>query len=348
MNNENLNCCGVYKIINTINENYYIGSSHNIKTRIRKHFELLKRNKHHSIHLQNAYNKYGENVFTVEVLETCDKKNILSVEQKHLDTIFNWKKTYNMSKRASGNNYNLSQHPHQIEIRKKLSLSIKGKHTKPFTINNIRYETLQDAAKIFNVDIKTISNRIKNWNYKNYFYINNPKIGEFNKVINALYRFKPKKEKKKYYCNCGIEINKKVSPYAEFCDNCRKIRRDCKKYVNPVIINNIEYKSLKEATKINGIKYATLLYRINANTITYKDYYYKNKPKDITKLVTTDDINKKISEKNKGNYGSNHKPFEINNMQYNSLSKASKELMVSKTTIHRRLNSNKHNNYKYI
>jgi group I intron endonuclease len=339
---ENFNACGIYKITNTINNHYYIGSSHDIKTRIRKHFELLKRNCHHSIHFQNAYNKYGRDIFTFEILEICNKDNILIIEQQYLNKIDNWKNVYNISRITSGNDYDISTHPNQKEIRLKISNGNRGKHTKPFYINNVRYEKLQDAANEFNVDIRAISSKLKNWKNKNWYYENKPKIGEYNFQKHNIYFYKPT-IKKKYFCNCGTEITKDN----EFCNMCRKLKRINKINLNPVIINCLEYDNPKIASKKLNIKYATLIYRINSKTITYKDYYYKNLPKDITMLLSIDDINKKISDKNKGNLGSNHKPFKINTTIYLSLSNASKILNIPKTTIRRRLLSNKYNNYQY-
>jgi group I intron endonuclease len=341
-----LKYCGIYKITNTINGKYYIGSSNNIKTRIRKHFELLKRNKHHSIHFQNAYNKYGRNSFVDEMLELCNEDNLLPLEQRYLDSIIDWQKTYNMSKIASGNNYDISMHPNQIQIRKKMSIGNTGKHTKPFYINDIRYETLKDAANEFNIDIKSISYRIKNWDYKNYYYENNPKIGEYDKNIHTKYWYKPKIEKKKYYCDCGQEIGKD----GKYCIECIKRRRKNKIYDdNPVIINGVEFNNPKEASRILKIEYCTLLWRINSNTLTFKDYCYKHKPKNIENLISIDDINKKISEKNKGNKSSkNPKPFTIDGVKYLSLTDASKKINIRNQLIWDRLRSKNFTNYKYL
>lgn len=344
MDTKNLNCCGIYKITNTINNKFYIGSAFNIKQRIKKHFELLKRNKHHSIYFQNAYNKYGDSAFAISILECCNKNNILIIEQAYLDKIIDWKCVYNMSRKASGNNYLLT-HPNKINIINKIKIGSKGKHTKPFYVNDIRYETLFDAAKVYNVDIKTISYKIKNWNYKNYYYYDCPKIGEYDKATHIQYWYKPKKDNKKYYCDCGIEITK----YEKFCKTCRKIRKNNKKYINPVMINGIKYNSPKEAVKIIGIEYATLIYRINTNTITYKDYYYFNKPKDVTKLITIEEINKKISNKITKNNGRNKiKPFIINNERFETLSDASKKLNIKKNRIWSRLNNKNFTEYKYV
>jgi group I intron endonuclease len=346
MDNQNLNCCGVYKIINMKNNKFYIGSSYNIKTRIRKHFELLKRNSHHSIHFQNAYNKYGKEVFTTCVLETCEKNDILSLEQKYLNEIIDWQYAYNMSNVASGSNYNLSTHPNRNEIIEKMSIANMGKHTKPFYIDNARYETLKDAAEIYNVDIKAISSKLKNWKNKNYYYENNPKIGEYNIDIHKSYFYKPIKNKILYYCDCGTEITKD----SKYCNRCCKLRKDKRKYINPVIINGKEYDSVKMASKIVGIEYATLVYRINTNTITFKNYYYANKPKDITKLVTIEQINKKSLITKINNLNSKIKKIFINNKKYCSISEASRELQIPYSTIRKRLKSKKIKffNYYYI
>ena len=60
---------GIYFIRCIINNKLYIGSAFNIKYRWKRHFNDLKKNKHHSPHLQRAYNKYGENKFETNVLE---------------------------------------------------------------------------------------------------------------------------------------------------------------------------------------------------------------------------------------------------------------------------------------
>jgi len=49
-------------------KNYY-GSTTNFKKRVKDHKYLLHRNKHHSSHLQNAWNKYGEDAFEFVILK---------------------------------------------------------------------------------------------------------------------------------------------------------------------------------------------------------------------------------------------------------------------------------------
>lgn len=59
--------CGIYKIV--INNKTYVGSSLDIKKRLRQHRRELRKNIHDNRYLQNLYNKY--NNATYEILEKC-------------------------------------------------------------------------------------------------------------------------------------------------------------------------------------------------------------------------------------------------------------------------------------
>ncbi len=54
---------GIYLIINKLNGNFYIGSTKFFTRRFSEHRKDLRRNRHTSQYLQNAYNKYGESNF---------------------------------------------------------------------------------------------------------------------------------------------------------------------------------------------------------------------------------------------------------------------------------------------
>jgi len=78
---------GIYKIINIINNKIYIGSAVNIYIRWKSHIQLLQNNKHHSIYLQNSWNKYGGGNFKFEIIEYIEDKNkLIEREQFYLDT----------------------------------------------------------------------------------------------------------------------------------------------------------------------------------------------------------------------------------------------------------------------
>jgi len=73
---------GVYKITNTITNDFYIGLAISLDNRKCIHFCLLRKNKHGNQFLQNSWNKYGEKVFIFEILENVEiKENLIIREQ---------------------------------------------------------------------------------------------------------------------------------------------------------------------------------------------------------------------------------------------------------------------------
>ena len=71
----------IYKIINTINNKFYVGSTTNTVERFRTHRNRLRRNKHHAKHLQAAWNKYGEDAFVFHVIETVPMDSSLQAAE---------------------------------------------------------------------------------------------------------------------------------------------------------------------------------------------------------------------------------------------------------------------------
>lgn len=91
----------IYQITNTQNGKRYIGSSIDYRERVRGHLFHLREGKHHSKHLQRAYDKYGENAFKFSILKVVTKKEkIVEIEQKYLDE---FKPEYNSRPTAESN-----------------------------------------------------------------------------------------------------------------------------------------------------------------------------------------------------------------------------------------------------
>lgn len=96
--------CGIYRITNTSTGQHYIGSSLNIRKRWNRHREQLRQGEHHSLKLQRAWNKYGEQQFEFSVLETVlDKQALLLAEQWWLDTLQAAASGYNILSVAGSN-----------------------------------------------------------------------------------------------------------------------------------------------------------------------------------------------------------------------------------------------------
>jgi len=78
---------GVYQIKNKHNNKVYIGStSVKFSHRLTSHIRELSKNRHHSIHLQNSYNKDKNfNKFEISILEVCDTTKCIELEQKWIN-----------------------------------------------------------------------------------------------------------------------------------------------------------------------------------------------------------------------------------------------------------------------
>lgn len=99
------NKVGVYKITNSVDGKFYVGSAlFSIRVRCRTHRARLRANKHPNKHLQRAWNKYGEHSFKFSVVEICDYKECLVREQYWLDLLkpYDRKLGYNKSNLATG------------------------------------------------------------------------------------------------------------------------------------------------------------------------------------------------------------------------------------------------------
>jgi len=111
---------GIYAIINNFNGHRYIGSSVDLKKRWGLHIIRLRKNNHHSPHLQHAWNKYGENNFYFIILIECEPRYLLDNEQYYLDRM---SPEYNICPTA-GSSLGVIRND---EYRKKQSISQKGK-----------------------------------------------------------------------------------------------------------------------------------------------------------------------------------------------------------------------------
>lgn len=173
------NTTGIYKILCKISGNFYIGSSSvSIEGRWRTHVWYLKRNKHHSPALQNAWNKHGEMNFEFIILEKCDPDSCIEREQYYIN---NLNPEYNCSKFAGstrgipatekqretarkvhkGNKYNLGRkQSRELVERRLLSRKLSGKN-KPM-LNKKHSEETKRKFSLARNGVK----RNRNLNYK--------------------------------------------------------------------------------------------------------------------------------------------------------------------------------------
>jgi group I intron endonuclease len=71
----------IYKIINVINNKFYVGSAVNFEKRKARHLWRLRRGDHANKYLQAAWAKYGEQAFVFAVVqEVADSEDLLAAE----------------------------------------------------------------------------------------------------------------------------------------------------------------------------------------------------------------------------------------------------------------------------
>jgi len=74
--------CGIYKIVNTINNKVYIGQTNeSFQKRYWNHRWKLNNNSHDNQHLQLSWNKYGADAFIFEVIECIDDSKLLNTRE---------------------------------------------------------------------------------------------------------------------------------------------------------------------------------------------------------------------------------------------------------------------------
>lgn len=115
---------GVYQI--ELNGKTYVGSSsRSIEGRWNSHLDALRKGNHCNQYLQNAFNKYGEELLKFSVLEVVEiPEDCIIIEQKYIDSI---KPEYNICPTA-GSRLGTHQLTTSEETRQKLRLARLGAH----------------------------------------------------------------------------------------------------------------------------------------------------------------------------------------------------------------------------
>lgn len=78
---------GIYKISSLNGGKVYVGSAIDVRKRKNSHLHDLRKNKHHSGHLQNYFNKYGEQALVFETIEYCEIESLIEREQHYIDLL---------------------------------------------------------------------------------------------------------------------------------------------------------------------------------------------------------------------------------------------------------------------
>lgn len=91
------NTPGIYQIENILNAKKYIGSSVNVKRRMRTHRRLLENGNHFNHKLQDDWSKHGEKAFKFSLIIICSNSSKLMYEKICIDVFESVDTGYNIS-----------------------------------------------------------------------------------------------------------------------------------------------------------------------------------------------------------------------------------------------------------
>lgn len=93
---------GIYKIINVVNNKFYVGSAVKFGKRKAEHKRRLRLGTHSNKHLQNAWNKYGETAFVFALVQAvADTDDLLAAENVWLSEHVGAEYCYNIAESAT-------------------------------------------------------------------------------------------------------------------------------------------------------------------------------------------------------------------------------------------------------
>lgn len=164
---------GIYKITCSANGKVYVGSAVNLAKRRREHFSALRSNRHHNIHLQRAFNKYGEADMTFEVLLYCDIDDLLFLEEKQIKKHDSYSNGYNLVETPTQGNRGMKM---SEEVKQKLSIAAtkRGRNWGSLTAEQVQQmrqkffdgERIGSLADEFDIHRKTIRECVYLRSYK--------------------------------------------------------------------------------------------------------------------------------------------------------------------------------------
>lgn len=227
----------VYSITNQVTSKRYIGITYDASRRKIHHFGKLRRGNHHSIKLQNAFNKYGEDSFAWELLEiNVPQSKIKGQEIKWIAMFDSYKKGYNMT--IGGD------------------LGIRGSEfaEKEVSWNGVLYPNPRVAAKALGISERALATRLhRGYTSDSQMPIaSKPKMFTWNGVTYP--------DHKSASVALGVSVKTIVRRVAAGITSSKDITRDVKP--QPLTWNGLYYPSAASAARALGITQKTMLIRV--------------------------------------------------------------------------------------
>ena len=291
---------GIYKITFNGTNKCYIGSSFNIATRKTTHLNYFSNNNHHSVKLQNAFNKYGIDNLIFEVIEECfdvTRDELFEREQFYIDKYNSFSNGYNMSPSAWTYIHEWSEEDKKAKSESMLGElnHFYGKSHTPETIEKIKASRKDTTGhnnpfygKKHSDESKEKFRQSMRMRMESPEYVHPLKgVPKPQKSIEKMKSSMPHSIKciidgveypsvseaaKKLNVNTKTITQRLGSPYFlnYISDVIPKREKKVRSDLTSCIIDGIAYSSASAASVALGIKYSTIMYRINSNN--YPNY----------------------------------------------------------------------------
>ena len=135
----------VYKITNTVTNDFYIGSSKDVKRRWNEHKCKSRWNRYPNSQLYLDMNKYGLDNFEFQVLVEVEEGKLKDAEQKFIEKL---KPTYN-DRNANGCDIERRKERHKERNKKKRNREYQKEYRNQLCIYNNEILTLNALSKRF-------------------------------------------------------------------------------------------------------------------------------------------------------------------------------------------------------
>lgn len=260
----------IYKIVNTVNDKFYIGSAVNLQVRIKRHFYELKINSHCNNHLQRSYIKYGIDCFKLDILEVFDiieYEKLLKLEEAYILKTKAVELGYNQLVSYSDHLKKLNKtEEHVKKVSKKLSKKVMAfnRFTGEF-VNT--FDSVSETSIFFKTSSSNISRCCQ---------------GKFNYIKNCVFCYEIDYDSEKKYIFANHHNKGKPQSLSHRLNNKiaiqKRFGKDVYKYnKNEVLV--AKYPSRSEAEKQNKLKKESLRCRVDKSILYEGFYWYSNEIK---------------------------------------------------------------------
>lgn len=273
----------VYRIVNMTNEKFYVGRTKDIIKRIKTHYYQLKNNKHHSMHLQNSWNKYGEANFRLEIIIFSDDPSyLMEIEQSLIDKYYDKKVLYNVSKLSKDGGDIISYHPKLEDIKKKHSKNGKKRYEemsdeeKMKLSENMKGENNPMYGKTHDENVRKKISKILKDKYENGEitpHFTGRKHSEETKKVLSEYAKQRVGDKNPFYNKSHSDESKRKLSEA----NKGKIPPNA----IPIVVDGVLYRSHTYASEVLGMSMPAVLYRVNHPSPIFANWYKYEDKKEI-------------------------------------------------------------------